>query len=261
MEVEVTTLATMSWEAQSRRVRQVQQRLDAKLTAYSQLVSDAASNSSPLSMAPSVAVDMNSGATSATPDPASLEAEIQALLVQYADAQAELSTLLNDPALPPTQTQLHTVQRHRELLMELERDFFRTKTNLLHALSRKQLLGHVKEDISAYRAQHQSETQAYLDERAHLDRSQRMMDETLEYVGKLTQPSVRDTERVPRAAQPAEQHAAAHDKRRRAGPGAQQHSDNDHAPPPARHDHPRRADRRLCRDSTHGRYTAIGLCT
>ncbi|WFD37575.1 protein transport protein gos1 [Malassezia japonica] len=170
----------MSWEAQSRRVRQVQQRLDAKLTAYSQLVSDAASNSSPLSTAPSVAVDMNSGATSATPDPASLEAEIQALLVQYADAQAELSTLLNDPALPPTQTQLHTVQRHRELLMELERDFFRTKTNLLHALSRKQLLGHVKEDISAYRAQHQSETQAYLDERAHLDRSQRMMDETLD---------------------------------------------------------------------------------
>ncbi|WFD02675.1 protein transport protein gos1 [Malassezia obtusa] len=170
----------MSWEAESRRVRQVQQRLDAKLTAYSQLASDAASSSSPFGAAPSVAVDMNSGATSSTPDPGSLEAEIQALLMQYAESQAELSTFLNDPALPPTQTQLHTIQRHRELLMELERDFFRTKTNLLHALSRKQLLGHVKEDINAYRAQHASETQAYLDERERLDRSQRMMDETLD---------------------------------------------------------------------------------
>lgn len=181
--VEVEVALTMSWEAESRRVRQVQQRLDAKLTAYSQLASDAASSSSPFGAAPSVAVDMNSGATSSTPDPGSLEAEIQALLMQYAESQAELSTFLNDPALPPTQTQLHTIQRHRELLMELERDFFRTKTNLLHALSRKQLLGHVKEDINAYRAQHASETQAYLDERERLDRSQRMMDETLEYVG------------------------------------------------------------------------------
>ncbi|WFC93854.1 protein transport protein gos1 [Malassezia brasiliensis] len=170
----------MSWDAQARRVRQAQQRLDAKLSAYAQLATEVAVSASPFSTSPAVAVDMSSGTSSTTPDPASLEAEIQALLAQYAEAQAELSTFLNDPALPPTQTQLHTIQRHRELLIELERDFFRTKTHLQHTVSRQQLLGHVKEDINAYRAEHTSETQAYLNERERLDRSQRMMDDTLD---------------------------------------------------------------------------------
>jgi len=36
--------------------------------------------------------------------------------------------------------------------------------------------------FSAYRAQHASDVQAYLDERSHLERSHHMIDETLEYV-------------------------------------------------------------------------------
>lgn len=124
-----------------------------------------------------------------------MEAAIQELLVQYADDQEELSRSMNDmadPLLPPSQTQLRTVQRHRELLVESERDFFRSKTSLRQALDRQQLLGHVRDDIecvllsdtnnSSYRAQHASEVQAFLDERSHLERSHRMIDETLECV-------------------------------------------------------------------------------
>ncbi|WFC98327.1 protein transport protein gos1 [Malassezia yamatoensis] len=170
----------MSWDAKARRVRNVQQQLDAKLAAYSQFASEIAAAKSPLSSSPSVALDMSGGNATATLNQAALESEIQSLLKQYADAQAEQATLLNDPTFPPTPTQLHAVQRHRELLMEIEREFFQTRTQFQHTLSRQQLLGHVQEDIHAYRTQYTSETQAYLDERERLERSQRVMDETLE---------------------------------------------------------------------------------
>ncbi|PKI84757.1 protein transport protein gos1 [Malassezia vespertilionis] len=170
----------MAWEAQSRRARQVQSRLDAKLTGYSQLVLEAASSTSPFSSAPSdaVALDMENGAQRL--DRAAVETEIQALLAQYKEAQEELAMLLNDPMLPPSQTQQHAVQRHRELLIELERDFFRSRTNLTHALDKKALLGHVKQDIDSYRLQHANEMEAYLDERGHLQNAHRMMDDTLD---------------------------------------------------------------------------------
>ena len=109
-----------------------------------------------------------------------MEAEIQALLVQYSDELDELGTTLNDPLLPPNNTQKHAIQRHRELLLDFEREFFRSKTHVRQVLDRHQLLGHVKQDIHDYRTQHASEVQSYLDERSHLERSHLMMDETLD---------------------------------------------------------------------------------
>ena len=54
----------MTWEVQSQRVRQTQSRLDAKLTAYSQYVSDLARKNAAPSDA--VSVDM-SGSTPSVP--------------------------------------------------------------------------------------------------------------------------------------------------------------------------------------------------
>ena len=48
-----------------------------------------------------------------------METDIQSLLVQYSEEIDELTSSLNDPLLPPNTTQLHLVQRHRELLVEL----------------------------------------------------------------------------------------------------------------------------------------------
>ena len=167
----------MTWEVQSRRVRLTQSRLDAKLTAYAQYVSDLARKNAAPSDA--VSVDM-SGSTPSAQDRAAMEAEIQALLVQYSDELDELATTLNDPLLPPNGTQKHAIQRHRELLLDFEREFFRSKTHVRQVLDRHQLLGHVKQDIHDYRTQHASEVQSYLDERSHLERSHLMMDETLD---------------------------------------------------------------------------------
>lgn len=181
----------MTWEVQSRRARQTQSKLDAKLTTYSQYVSELARGLQPVvpssvSAAPTfstpdhaVAVDINGG-SSAPKDHTAMETDIQSLLVQYSEEIDELSSSLNDPLLPPNTTQLHLVQRHRELLVEFEREFFRSKTHVRQTLDRQQLLGHVKQDISDYRAQHASEIQSFLDERTHLERSHHMLDETLD---------------------------------------------------------------------------------
>lgn len=148
----------MTWEVQSRRARQTQSKLDAKLTTYSQYVSELARGIQPVvpssvSAAPTfstpdhaVAVDINGG-SSALKDHTAMETDIQSLLVQYSEEIDELSSSLNDPLLPPNTTQLHLVQRHRELLVEFEREFFRSKTHVRQTLDRQQLLGHVKQDI------------------------------------------------------------------------------------------------------------------
>ncbi|WFD23574.1 protein transport protein gos1 [Malassezia equina] len=153
----------MAWEELARRVRQTQSKLDAKLLAYSHYVSDVVRDPQRAHGAPACAVSLdmsgNSRASFSTDgsDSAAMEAAIQELLVQYADDQEDLSRSMNDmadPLLPPSQTQLRTVQRHRELLVESERDFFRSKTSLRQALDRQQLLGHVRDDIDqAYATQ------------------------------------------------------------------------------------------------------------
>lgn len=150
----------MTWEEQARRVRQTQSKLDAKLLAYSHYVSDIVRDPQRAQGETVGAVSLDMSGTSRASlsadgvtgglNSAAMEAEIQDLLVQYADDQEELSRSINDmadPLLPPSQTQLRTVQRHRELLVESERDFFRSKTSLRQALDRQQLLGHIRDDI------------------------------------------------------------------------------------------------------------------
>lgn len=155
------------WDDHARRARVLQSRLDARLAAFAEAAAEAA--------APEyVAVDMTGGGHEA------LAAEVDGLLAEYAAECTALAASLADPLLPPSSAQQHTAQRHRELLVEFQREFFRIRTSMTHALDRRRLLGAVKADINAYRAAHASETEAYLAERGHLDNSHRMLDETLD---------------------------------------------------------------------------------
>lgn len=58
-----------------------------------------------------------------------------------------MAAMLNDPNAPPSASQMHAVQRHREVLTDFERDFHRTKTAVRHTLDRQALLGDVRVDI------------------------------------------------------------------------------------------------------------------
>lgn len=66
-------------------------------------------------------------------------------------------------------------------MSDFERDFRRARDNVRHAVDRYELVGRVRGDIDAYKAQqYSSDQEALLAERGRLDNSHSMMDGTLE---------------------------------------------------------------------------------
>ncbi|KAG8941046.1 hypothetical protein FRC04_004825, partial [Tulasnella sp. 424] len=107
------------------------------------------------------------------------ENEVEGLIDKLRETHEEMAAQLNDATSPPSQSMLHAVQRHRDVLQDYTRDFGRTKTNVQAALDKANLLGDVRNDINSYKAAHSSVTDALLDERGRIDSSHRMIDETL----------------------------------------------------------------------------------
>ncbi|EPQ30429.1 uncharacterized protein PFL1_01955 [Pseudozyma flocculosa PF-1] len=172
-----------SWDALRRKTRNLESTIDARLTTYSQLASKIARSAEDSGGGRHMALDMSGGgggAGTAGDDEAELERELDDLLGQLSSSVDALTAVLDDPTQPPTSSQLHAVQRHREVLMDFTRDLRRSKTNVRHARDRRDLLGSVREDIDAYKAQHASDADALLAERGHIDNSHQMMDRTLE---------------------------------------------------------------------------------
>ncbi|GAA5924404.1 hypothetical protein JCM10213_004570 [Rhodosporidiobolus nylandii] len=109
-----------------------------------------------------------------------LEAEISAALDTFS---AQIDRLANFHATshpPPSASATHALERHRDVLSDYRRDFQRTQTSLRDAEARANLLGSVREEISAFKNQTGSSvTDALLAERGRIDNSHRMADETL----------------------------------------------------------------------------------
>ncbi|THH11591.1 hypothetical protein EW145_g533 [Phellinidium pouzarii] len=105
-----------------------------------------------------------------------LEEEVDGLLEKLRETNDQLATLLNDPVSPPSQSMTRTIQRHRDVLSDFERDSSRTKANVKTALDRANLLSGVRNDIDAYKS---SAAEALLTERGHIDSSHRMTDDIL----------------------------------------------------------------------------------
>ncbi len=80
-------------------------------------------------------------------DPSQQESEIESLLAQLSETIDQLTKLLDDPNIPPSTLQMHAVQRHREVLLDFQRDYRRLKTNVQHAVDRRDLLGNIRSDI------------------------------------------------------------------------------------------------------------------
>ncbi|KAL9940240.1 hypothetical protein V8E36_000945 [Tilletia maclaganii] len=183
-------MASSSWDVVRRNVRILESTIDAKLTAYSQLPSAIARSSTQNKNDHSTAIYFDSAgqptASSSSPnagqpiDHTKAEAELNQLLAQLSHSISELTSLLDDPTTPPTSAQLHAVQRHREVLLDLERDFRRASTNVRHAIDRRDLLGNVQGDIHAHKLRAASEADQLLSERGHIDNSHSMIDRTLE---------------------------------------------------------------------------------
>jgi len=148
-----------------RQCRTLESLLDTKLTTYSRLASTVSTASYS---------DLESGRWG------DIENEIEGLLEKLRDTNEEMVALLNDPDAPPTQSSLHAIQRHRDILQDYARDFAQTRVNAKSALDRANLLTTVRNDIDAYKAAQSSAADSLLAERGRIDSSHRMTDDILE---------------------------------------------------------------------------------
>ncbi len=159
---EASTSSSSSWDVLRRKTRNLESTIDARLTTYSRLASkiarsaDAAVSSSNAAggiYADHTTLDMDGSASTSrgakedANEHVELESELDSLINELSDAVDALTAKLDDPAVPPTSSQLHAVQRHREVLFDFTRDFRRSKTNVRHAIDRRDLLGNVQGDI------------------------------------------------------------------------------------------------------------------
>ena len=145
----------------------------------------------------------------------------------------------------------HTATRHREILADYTRDFKRTQTSLREAEQRANLLGSVREEISAFRqSTTSSATEQLLSERGKIDSSNRMTDDILgcaELVKpRLTaQASVRDALRISAPTSGAAGCGLADGRDRDAAAGDQLAHRDDQLAPTTRLDGPRQCRGRL----------------
>ncbi|KAH8925524.1 V-snare-domain-containing protein [Atractiella rhizophila] len=107
----------------------------------------------------------------------SVEKELEEGLGKLASFVEQMQSLLNNSNPPASSSQVLTVQRHREIHQDYVRDFKRTQTSLKEAEARANLLGSVREEISAFKSS--SASDMLLNERSRIDSSDRLMDDVL----------------------------------------------------------------------------------
>lgn len=79
----------------------------------------------------------------------------------------------------PNATQLHTLQRHRNILQGYSHEFSKTKANIQACRDREDLLGSVHRDIHAYKTGMNRRTDLYLKENEHIRNSDRLADDVI----------------------------------------------------------------------------------
>ena len=113
-----------------------------------------------------------------------LMSEIEALL----DRLAQVNELMLDAASSnATRSQSasahHTLQRHRDILQDYRGEYTKTKSNLISALERHQLMSSVHRDISDYSSGSGSKNRSRMDmllkENEHARNSERLIDDQI----------------------------------------------------------------------------------
>lgn len=108
---------------------------------------------------------------------------------QLGNLVEEMTTLLDKRGTSSTSAMNHSLTRHREILQDYERDFKRTRAQIVENEQRQNLLGSVRDEISAFKSGQSatssggagaSDSDMLLSERSRIDNSHRMTDEVLE---------------------------------------------------------------------------------
>ena len=106
---------------------------------------------------------------------------IERLLSKLTEVNDKMSSFLSDMSIGEANSaQLHTMQRHRDILQDYSHEFSKTKANIQATKEREDLLGSVRRDIYEYKTGANRRTEMYLKEHDHLKNSERVADEIID---------------------------------------------------------------------------------
>ncbi|KAI7880418.1 V-snare-domain-containing protein, partial [Lichtheimia hyalospora FSU 10163] len=165
--------APLSWEQLRRQARQVENEIELKLATLSKL---GASVSSP----PSHTASPDSIAMNSMGKP-SQELETEELLRKLQSIITSMGQVLDRPSATPTNpSMIHMLERHKDILLDYNKEFRRVKSNIKAAQDRANLMNQVQDEIRIFNTTNESGSDYYLSERNRIEGSHRMTDMILE---------------------------------------------------------------------------------
>ncbi|RUS31066.1 Golgi SNAP receptor complex member 1 [Jimgerdemannia flammicorona] len=170
--------AALSWEFLSKQARQLETKIETKLTSFSKMGANSSRRTNNATL---------TGIHSLNDDPAlsligseAAELEIYELLKKLAMAVNSMGEYLDRPSTTTSNPSLmHMLQRHRDILYDYTKDFKKTKANIKNARDHADLLTQARDEIRMYNTG-SSATDFLLTERDRIDSSHRMTDMVLE---------------------------------------------------------------------------------
>ncbi|XP_032227130.1 Golgi SNAP receptor complex member 1 isoform X2 [Nematostella vectensis] len=155
------------WEDLRRKARQLENEIDLKLVSFSKLGTsynnEAKENSTNDRMFETMSLEIE---------------QLLSKLTEVNDSMAEFASGLHNLG-QSNAAQLHTLQRHRDILQDYSHEFTKTKANIQAYRDREDLLGSVHRDINAYKTGLNRRTDLYLKENEHIRNSDRLTDDAI----------------------------------------------------------------------------------
>ncbi|KAJ3175881.1 Golgi SNAP receptor complex member 1 [Geranomyces variabilis] len=174
---------TQSWESLRRQARALENDTEAKLAQYAKLSASSASTSSSYASsglpAPLPQQQQQQQQVPPTAAAAGVELELADLLARLTAVVAGMAQCL-DQGVGGGGSNMHMLQRHRDILYEYSKEFKKTKANIKAAREHAELLGTNRDSGSSYKAGMTTSQDMLLNERSRIDTSHRMADEVLE---------------------------------------------------------------------------------
>ncbi|KAJ3076572.1 Golgi SNAP receptor complex member 1 [Podochytrium sp. JEL0797] len=159
-----------SWETLRRQAKQLEQEVESKLSLYAKQSNQ---NDSTI-----ISIEQ-ANLLPAWNQSESLESEIQDCLRRLTQTTNQMSEFLDTPHTPTNPSQMHVLQRHREILYDYSREFNRTRANLSSARSHEELLSGGSSNRNDNR-DGMGMHDMMLNERNHIDGAHSIADQVLE---------------------------------------------------------------------------------
>lgn len=164
-----------SWEGLRKKARSLENELEMKLVSFSKLGTSQQKNYNKTEEKEAL-LGSNTDRMFET-----MSMEIERLLSKLTEVNDNMSSFLSDMSIGEANSaQLHTMQRHRDILQDYSHEFSKTKANIQATKEREDLLGSVQRDIYEYKTGANRRTEMYLKEHEHLKNSERAADEIID---------------------------------------------------------------------------------